>query len=152
MLLVLNALFLRETPEELGLPSPEENPINLFAGEERSQLQTSGIFRQLLGSSAFWLVCIVSLGATLLRETFNLWTPLYFTQAVGLSSAQAASRSALFPLFGGVSVLLAGVLSDRLGPRGRGWILFAGLLLTGGALLALARVPCMPRRWSLFRS
>src|SRR5262249_3501913 len=63
-----------------------------------------------------------------------------FTQAVGLAPADAASRSALFPLFGGVSVLLAGWLSDRLGPRGRALIVFVGLLLTCCALVSLAFV------------
>ena len=87
---------------------------------------------------AFWLVCLLSLGVTLLRETFNLWTPTYFTQAVGLTNADAAQKSALFPLFGGVSVLLAGFLSDRLGPRGRSTIIFYGLALTTVALLVLA--------------
>ncbi len=143
VLLIANALFLRETPEELGLASPEENPLNLFAGEEATQQKPgiAGIFRQLLRSPAFWLVCILSLSATLLRETFNLWTPLYFTQFVGLSDASAAGNSALFPLFGGLSVIVAGVLSDKLGPLGRGIILFAGLLLTGVALIVLSRVP-----------
>ncbi len=74
---------------------------------------------------------------TILRETFNLWTPTYFTQAVGLTTADAAHKSALFPFFGGVSVLLAGFLSDRLGKTGRPAIIFYGLLLTA-VLLALA--------------
>ena len=87
----------------------------------------------------FWLVCVLSLGTTLLRETFNLWTPTYFTQALGLSNADAAQKSALFPAgFGGVSVLLAGFISDRLGARGRATIVLWGLLLTSGALLVLA--------------
>ena len=141
VLFAANLFFLRETPEELGLASPEENPLNLFAGEQTVRPGTAAIFRQLLRSPTFWLVCIVSLCATLLRETFNLWTPLYFSQAVGLSDARAASSSALFPLFGGLSVIVAGVLSDKLGPRGRGLILSTGLLLTAGALLALSRVP-----------
>jgi len=102
---------------------------------------TAAIFRTLLSSSAFWLVCILSLGTTLLRETFNLWTPTYFTQIVGMTNAQAASGSALFPLFGGLSVLLAGFLSDALGAEGRSRILFAGLSLCVLALLGLAHVP-----------
>jgi OPA family glycerol-3-phosphate transporter-like MFS transporter len=143
VLLICNALFLRETPQELGLAGPQENPLNLFAGEETAERKPSpaGIFGQLLRSPNFWLVCILSLCTTLLRETFNLWTPLYFTQAVGLSDAGAAVDSALFPLFGGLSVIIAGVLSDKLGPRGRSIILFAGLLLTAVALVALSRVP-----------
>jgi OPA family glycerol-3-phosphate transporter-like MFS transporter len=86
----------------------------------------------------FWLVCLISIGLTLMRETFNVWTPTYFTQALGLSNADAAQKSALFPLFGGLSVILAGFLSDKLGPRGRALIIFAGLLLTSGVLFELA--------------
>jgi OPA family glycerol-3-phosphate transporter-like MFS transporter len=144
VLLLMNLFFLRETPEEVGLAAPQENPLNLFSAEENTQQEAvspSGIFKQLLGSSTFWLVCVLSLCTTLLRETFNLWTPMYFTQAVGLTNAQAAGSSALFPFFGGLSVILAGVLSDFLGPRGRSRILSAGLLLCGLTLLALARVP-----------
>jgi OPA family glycerol-3-phosphate transporter-like MFS transporter len=86
----------------------------------------------------FWLVCLISVGVTLMRETFNLWTPAYFTQALGLTNADAAQKSALFPLFGGLSVVLAGFLSDRLGPKGRALIILVGLLLTSGVLLELA--------------
>jgi sugar phosphate permease len=69
----------------------------------------------MLLSKEFRLACLLSLGFTLVRETFNLWTPTYFTQAIGLSAADAAGKSALFPFFGGVSVLVVGVLSDRVG-------------------------------------
>jgi OPA family glycerol-3-phosphate transporter-like MFS transporter len=81
------------------------------------------------------------LGTTLLRETFNLWIPTYFTQMVGMSNAQAASGSALFPFFGGISVLIAGFLSDYLGPEGRSRILLVGLCLTVLALMGLTQVP-----------
>ena len=143
LLLLLNLIFLRESPEACGLPAPIENPLNLFAGNEASpqKKELLEIVKPLVRSPSFWLICMISLGTTLLRETFNLWTPMYFTQFVGLNNAQAASSSALFPLCGGVSVLLAGVLSDYLGPEGRGRILFGGLCLTVITLLLLARVP-----------
>lgn len=142
-LLLCNLIFLRESPDAYRLPLPEENPLNLFSSKskERDQPSMAAIFRTLLSSSAFWLVCILSLGTTLLRETFNLWMPTYFTQVVGMTNAQAASGSALFPLFGGLSVLLAGFLSDALGTEGRSRILFAGLSLCVLALLGLAHVP-----------
>jgi OPA family glycerol-3-phosphate transporter-like MFS transporter len=52
--------------------------------------------------------------------------------------ADAAQNSALFPLFGGISVLLAGFLSDRLGKSGRAAIILYGMLLTAVVLLILA--------------
>ncbi len=113
VILLLNLVLLKEAPQRLGLPEPEVNPDNLFqAGGEKHRPES---VRSLLGtlgrSRAFWLVCLLSLGITLVRETFNLWTPTYFTQAVGLTPADAAQKSALFPLFGGVSVIFAGFLS-----------------------------------------
>ena len=51
----------------------------------------------------------------------------------------AAAQSAWFPFFGGVSVLLAGVLSDRIGRVGRAVIIGVGLGLAGLTLWAIAR-------------
>ena len=107
-------------------------------------------------SPVFWLVCLISIGVTLMRETFNVWTPTYFTQALGLSNADAAQRSALFPLFGGVSVVLAGFLSDKLGPKGRARIILVGAPC--GVLSALAlmhtggSIACMFGWWRWWRS
>jgi sugar phosphate permease len=140
LILLGNLLFLRETPGSYHLPAPEENPLNLFSHANTEQPGMAAIFRTLLSSYAFWLICGLSLGTTLLRETFNLWIPTYFTQMAGMTSAQAASGSALFPFFGGVSVLLAGFLSDYLGPEGRSRILLIGVCLTVLALLGLAEV------------
>jgi sugar phosphate permease len=140
VIFLANFFLLRDSPQDFSLPAPEENPLNLFSDATEERRGMAGIFRTLLSSYAFWLVCALSLGATLLRETFNLWVPTYFTQVAGMTGAQAASRSALFPFFGGVSVLIAGFLSDRLGPEGRSRILLVGLCLTVLALLGLAAV------------
>jgi OPA family glycerol-3-phosphate transporter-like MFS transporter len=140
LLFALNLIFLRESPAQLGFLEPHANPVNLFKEDgERNQPQSLGpLLRTFARSPMFCLVCALSLGVTLLRETFNLWTPTYLTQAAGLTAADAAQKSALFPLFGGVSVLVAGFLSDKMGSRGRASIVFFGLLLTTGALVSLA--------------
>jgi len=138
-LLLLNLLLLRESPGQLGFSEPSANPSNLFgaAGEQTKPSGISPLLKTFARSPAFWLVCLLSGGVTILRETFNLWTPTYFTQAVGLTVGDAAHKSALFPLFGGISVLLAGAMSDRLGRHGRAAIIFCGLLLTTAALAVL---------------
>ena len=93
-------------------------------------------------------MCLLSLGTTLLRETFNFWTPTYFVQFVGLTGSQAAARSALFPLFGGISVLLAGVVSDKLGLNGRNLVLVVGMAATTVCLVVLARTPGHASQWT----
>ena len=148
-LLVANFILLKETPQERGLPAPLTNPLNVFADEEgvegnahpEKRMGLLAILRPLMASKFFWMVCLLSLGTTLLRETFNLWTPLYFANYVGLTNSDATSRSALFPLFGGISVLLAGFVSDKLGLNGRSLVLFGGLASGTVCLFMLARVP-----------
>jgi sugar phosphate permease len=142
VLFLVNLVLLKETPKEIGIPEPTTNPLNLFGeqGEEPAPSSLKVLLAPLLRSPAFWFVCLLSLGFTLVRETFNTWTPTYFTQRVGLSEAEAAEKSALFPLLGGISVLLAGFLSDRLGRGGRAAIIVYGLALTTVALFALGHV------------
>jgi sugar phosphate permease len=134
VLAIVNAILIRESPAELGLPEPETNPDNLFGalGEHPTPEAAGPLVATLMRSPTFWIVCLMSLGLTLLRETFNNWTPTYLVEAVGLSTGSGAQMSSLFPFFGGVSVLLAGFLGDRLGRVGRATIIMTGVLL--GAL------------------
>lgn len=139
VLLVVCTLLLRESPVQIGEPEPSVNPANLFRQPAASDSPRG--LRQLLepffGSSVFWLACALSLGTTILRETFNLWTPTYFTQVIAMPAGKAAAASALFPFLGGISVLLCGWLSDRLGRGGRAALMLAGLFLTSLVLVVL---------------
>jgi OPA family glycerol-3-phosphate transporter-like MFS transporter len=125
VLLLVNAIWLREAPDVPPADSPE----------------TLGAFWR---SSQFWLACVLSLGFTLIRETFNTWTPTFFTEAASLSPAAAAGASAWFPLLGACSVVLAGIASDVLGRSGRARIMFFGLLASVGLLLLLAHTRMWP--------
>jgi sugar phosphate permease len=139
-ILVVCLLVLRESPLQIGLSEPPSNPRNLFGkdGERPSPEKLRCLLRPMMRSPIFWVVCGISVGATLVREAFGLWTPTYFAQAAGFTPAEAAGKSALFPLAGGLSVLLCGWLSDRLGTRGRSALIFIGLALSGAVLLWLA--------------
>src|SRR5215510_10466411 len=127
---VVTFIFLKETPLDIGESEPEVNPRNLYGrqGEKAVPHGLVQLWRPMLRSTEFRLACFLSLGFTLVRETFNLWTPTYFMQALGLSAADSAAKSALFPFFGGVSVLVVGILSDRLGHSSRALMMFGGLV------------------------
>src|SRR5262249_2431468 len=101
VLLIVNLLFLKETPAQVGEPEPQADPHNLFGAQGGDPVPASvrALLTPLFRRRVFWCVCILSLGLTLLRETFNTWIPTYFTETLGMSHAEAADRSALFPFF-----------------------------------------------------
>jgi sugar phosphate permease len=137
LFLVINYFFLRESRIDAGYVEATPNPLNLFAATESRPKSVAQLLLPLLRSRAFLLVCLLSLGCTIIRETFNMWTPVYLRDYLGYSVSNAARMSAIFPGVGAVSVLATGWLSDRLGVNGRALIMFVGLAATAAALLVL---------------
>ena len=140
-LFVANLLFLGESRVAAGHAEARANPLSLYADAESRPLSVAALLRPLLRSRAFILVCLLSLGCTVVRETFNTWTPVYLRDYLGYALSDAASWSAVFPGVGAVSVIATGWLSDRLGIHGRSLILFLGLSAAALALLALMSLP-----------
>lgn len=139
--LLASLLWLRESRAAEGFTEAEPNPLALFAASESRPASVAALLMPLLRSPAFLLVCLLSFGTTIIRETFNTWTPVYLRDYLGYSVSDSAATSATFPFVGILSVLLAGWLSDRLGLSGRSLILFLGLGLAAAALMALTAVP-----------
>jgi len=137
LFLTVNFLFLRESRLDAGFVEAKPNPLNLFAASESRPRSLRELLLPLVRSRAFLLVCLLSLGCTIIRESFNFWTPVYLRDYLGYSTSSAARMSAVFPGVGAVSVLATGWLSDRLGVNGRSLIMFVGLSATAAALLVL---------------
>jgi MFS transporter, OPA family, glycerol-3-phosphate transporter len=140
VMLLANLLWLRESRVDEGHAEATPHPLNLFARSEARPTGPGALLRPLLRSRAFLLVCLLSFACTIIRETFNTWTPVYLRDHLGYSMSQSAAMSAIFPGVGAVSVLSAGFLSDRLGLAGRSLLLFLGLGATAAALVALTAV------------
>jgi len=140
LIFAANLVFLRESRTAAGYTEARPNPLNLFAEAESPPSSIGALLYPLLRSRAFLIVCALSLGCTIIRETFNIWTPLYLKDYLGYSTSKAAGMSAVFPGVGAVSVLVSGWLSDRLGANGRSIMLFVGLSATVAALLSLMSV------------
>ena len=141
LMFVANALWLRESRTERGHGEAHVNPLNLYAAHDARPTGIRALLRPLVTSRAFVLVCVLSFGCTVVRETFNTWTPMYLSSYLGYSAGGAASWSALFPALGAVSVLGAGWLSDRFGTTGRSLLLLVGLALAAIALSLLVATP-----------
>lgn len=136
---IITALFLRSRPGEVGLPEPPVSPANLFGTEGAADRPESlvELLRPFLSSFSFWMVLLLSLSLTLIRESLNDWLPTFFRESARLSAGAAARASALFPAAGGVSALLSGFASDRWAGGRRGFIMVLnlfGLLACMGSL------------------
>jgi sugar phosphate permease len=136
--LLANFLLLRESRTELGFAAAKPHPQNLYGGSADRAASIAALLKPLFRSRAFLLVCLLSLGCTIVRETFNDWTPVYLRDFFGYSMSAAASASAVFPAVGALSVIAAGWLSDRLGANSRPAVMAVGLAATAVSLLALA--------------
>src|SRR5262249_29463711 len=75
--LAINFLCLRESRAALGFEAARTNPLNLFTQSESRPASVAALLRPLFLSPAFQLVCLLSFGCTIVRETFNMWTPVY---------------------------------------------------------------------------
>jgi len=142
VIFLVSLVLVKESPSAVGEPEPMANPDNVFgeAGQHAEPTGLRDLLMPLLSNPVFWAVCALSFGFTLLRETFNNWTPDYLTEVAKMNAGDAAKASSYFPLLGGFSVLLAGYMSDRLGRAGRAALILSGLILTIPALLVFAYV------------
>jgi OPA family glycerol-3-phosphate transporter-like MFS transporter len=133
-------LLLHASPRELGYPEPDVNAENVYgaAGSEGRPTNLRDLLRPYATSVPFWLVCAVSCGLTLIRETFNAWIPVYLVDVHQLSVGRAAQYSSLFPFIGGLSTLAAGIASDRISRANRIAIVVPCLVLCAASLVLLA--------------
>jgi sugar phosphate permease len=132
-----NLFLLRESCTDEGHPEAVANPRNVFASGQEPPRSYLTLVLPLLRTRAFLIVCLLGFATTMVRETFNTWTPVYLRDFLGYGVSRAAILSAIFPGVGAVSVLLAGWASDRLGRNCRALLLALGLLATAVALLIL---------------
>ena len=138
LFLLANLIWLRETRTSLGYAEAAPNPQNVYGTAAGRPPSVTALILPLFRSRAFLLVCLLSLGCTIVRETFNDWTPVYLRDFFGYDTGDAAGASAVFPAVGALSVIVAGWLSDRLGANSRAAVMAVGLAATSIALLGLA--------------
>lgn len=146
---LVSVFLLKNDPADAGQPPVRAADDSLFAdsgGQSRPE-GLKALLLPLLSSPVFWLVCVMSAGLTFARETFNAWTPTYLREAAHLSAADAARCSSLFPFFGGLSVLAAGWISDRLFAGRRGLVMLLMLAPASLFLFTLAALDARSSGW-----
>jgi MFS transporter, OPA family, glycerol-3-phosphate transporter len=131
---------LRSTPADAGLPEPHDGPTPAPGSAAEGPHSPWHRLALLLGCPQLWLVCLMSCGLTMIRETFNGWTPTYLVTVVGMKVGGAAFGSLVFPLTGGLAACTGGWLSHCCGNR-HGRVMLPSLILMVLALAVLSVVP-----------
>ncbi|HVH84105.1 MAG TPA: MFS transporter, partial [Steroidobacteraceae bacterium] len=72
-----NLLLLRESCTDEGHPEAVANPRNVFAAAQARPQSYLTLVLPLLKTRAFLMVCVLGFATTMVRETFNTWTPVY---------------------------------------------------------------------------
>lgn len=143
--------YLKANPKDVGLPALEDQVAP--EGSDRQDephaelkaphfLDDKNPAEALLAfarSGRFWLICASLMCTTILMD-FILFLPLYLTSFEGVSSAQAGSWAAAFPIGCLLALIGGGFIYDSVSRKGR-----VGLL---GGLLGATCV-CVAALWSL---
>ena len=129
--------LIAQKPQDVGLP-----PVKWLHEQPPEDIQVQAWhlpLRNLLSRPRFYIVLGLSFSLTLIRETFNLWMPRYFSD-LGAANAAAVLKSAAFPILGLAGTILAGWISDRFSNGRRGPIMILLLLGLVLSLLALSQL------------
>lgn len=154
---LLFVVFQRNKPEDVGLP-----PIEVYhGGEEHGEMPdgeeggggkpggpsagpAEGSWRavgEVLTNPMVLLLAGVYFFIKPTRYAIVFWAPKYLNEKLGTDMLQSGALGSLFELAGPVSILAAGVLSDKWFGARRAPIAVVSLLLAAGLVFVLDRLP-----------
>ena len=114
-LLVL--VFLRDTPQSVGLPPIEEYkddyPDTGVADREREMSAREILFEHVLNNRSLWILALANVFVYVVRYGVLNWAPTYLTAVKGASYSLSRWQFFLYEYAGIPGTLLAGWLSDR---------------------------------------
>lgn len=124
---------LRDTPQSLGLPEIEKHREKGEISEQESkqmnkQLSVKEIlFKYVLSNKYIWILAVSSIFIYMIRTALNDWVTIFLMETRGFGHMSASSTVLWFEIGGGVGMLVAGWLSDRVwgGKRGPAFVVFS---------------------------
>jgi sugar phosphate permease len=121
----------RNAPEEVGLPSLEEQE----QGIERSEVKVDEHigFKETLKITLLnpyvWFAGLALFGLNIVRYGFMSWAPTFMFEEQGATISMAAYKAIAFPVAGGLGAIFAGWASDNLFKNRRAPVAFIMLVL-----------------------
>ncbi|MBI3297760.1 MAG: MFS transporter [Elusimicrobia bacterium] len=147
---LLVAVFLRDTPQSVGLPPIEEftgdYPATGVADRERELSAKEIFFGFVLNNKALWILAFANAFVYVVRYGVLDWAPTYLTVVKGSTGDLSRWQFFLYEYAGIPGTLLAGWMSDRFfqGRRAPVSVLFM-VLVTAGVLVYWLNPP--DRAW-----
>jgi len=134
----------RNAPEEVGLPSLEEQEKGLESREIRKDAHIG--FRKTLKITLLnpyvWFAGFGLFGLNIVRYGFMSWAPTYMFEEQGATISTAAYKAIAFPVAGGLGAIFAGWASDRIFKNRRAPVAFMMLILLAVFCYLFKACPC----------
>ena len=121
----------RNAPEEIGLPSVEEQEKGLENTEIRKDAHI-GFLKTLkitLLNPYVWFAGLALFGLNIVRYGFMSWAPTFMFEEQGATISVTAFKALAFPVAGGLGAIFAGWASDRIFKNRRAPVAFIMLIL-----------------------
>jgi len=121
----------RNAPEEVGLPSLEEQEKGIENSEirEDTHIGFDKTLKITLLNPYIWFAAFGLFGLNIVRYGFMSWAPTFMFEEQGATISQAAYKAIAFPVAGGLGAIFAGWASDRIFKNRRAPVAFIMLLL-----------------------
>lgn len=132
-------IFMRDTPQSVGLPPIEEykNDYPKTAAEDREK-ELSGseiLFKYVLNNKFLWIFAAANVLVYIVRYGVLNWAPTYLTEVKGYSITDSAWQSSLYELAGIPGMLFCGWASDKLFHGRRSPVMVFSMSLIAGAIM-----------------
>ena len=132
-------LFLRDTPQSVGLPPIEEYkddyPASNVEDREKELSSREILFKYVLNNKFLWIFSAANVLVYIVRYGVVNWAPTYLTAVKGYNITDSALQSSLYELAGIPGMLFSGWASDRLFHGRRSPIMIIFMTLVTGAVL-----------------
>ncbi|MGI9086486.1 MAG: MFS transporter [Chthoniobacterales bacterium] len=129
------AVFVKDTPEEAGYPSP--NPHERTEGDVRASV--GSVLHTILSNPVVWIVACAYACTGAVRQGIDQWFPRFMNEVhhVDFQSAQFQTVGFLIPFVASAGSLISGYVSDTLF-QGRRAPVAAGLYFLETVIILLA--------------
>ena len=141
LVLVIAWRFLRDRPEDVGLPSIEayhnEGEAVILEGDdpEDEPDRSWKLIGEVLRVPSIWLLGLAYFAIKLTRYAFYFWGPKYINESLGADAQDSTLIAAALPVGGVIGVIATGYISDYCFQSRRAPVAILSLLLTAGIML-----------------